>query len=122
VPDPRKIAARPPGNPPQTTGDWKAQLGKWAYELSILKVVTYVGTATVTTDNDGLPASVTFPAGGEPFVTVCNLIGGDISNAIPEKYKDDEGLREFHASQVEKAGQILPNNLKVIGDLVDKVL
>ena len=124
VPEPqREITARPDDGkkPSLDDGSWTERLSDWAYQLSVLKVVTYVGKAVVTPDDDGLPKSITLTADGDPFVTVCNLIGGDISNVIPTKYKDDEGLREFHAGQVEKAGQILPNNLKIIGDLVKSV-
>lgn len=113
------IQARPQGDPPQ---DWKTKLNEWAYQLSVLKVITYVGKAEVTPDEDGLPESITLTAEGDPFVTVCNLIGGDITNVIPDKFKDDETLQAFHASQVEKAAQILPNNLRILGDLVEKVL
>lgn len=123
MPD-RTIPTQPPANakPQGTESDWKAKVADWAYQLTVLQVVTYVGRATVATDGDGLPTSVTLDADGDPFVTVCNLIGGDITNVIPEIYKDDATLQAFHASQVEKAGQILPNNIRILSDLISKVI
>jgi hypothetical protein len=115
----QSIAARPPGDKPAE--GWDEALRKWAYELSVLKVVTYVGKAEIVLD-DGLPDKITLVADGDPFVTVCNLIGGDVTNVIPKNYADDAELQEFHAKQVEKAGQVLPNNLRIIGDLITSVL
>lgn len=109
------------GDPPKGHDEWVRNLAKWAYQLTILKVVTYVGDVDLTT-NGGVPGQIQLKPQGYAFVTVCDLIGGDSTNVIPPGYKDDEGLRTFHTQQVTSAAAVLPNNLRVLGELVEKIL
>jgi len=121
--EPQKtVPLRANGPIPDGRSDWETRLQKYAHELTVLKVVTYVGDATITPDADGLMESLTFVPGGKPLVTVCNLIGGDITNVIPDSLKDNQAMLDFHTSQVQKAAAILPNNIKVLGEFVKNLL
>lgn len=119
---PQTVALRAKGDPPDGRSDWETKLQKYAHQLTVLKVVTYVGDATITPDGDGLMQTLTFAPGGHPLVTVCNLIGGDITNVIPDSLKDNQAMLDFHTSQVQKAAAILPNNIKVLGEFVKNLL
>lgn len=112
----------PQGTKPIDKQDWFSKLGDWAYQLTVLKVVTYVGDAAIEMDQDGKVTGLDLGKAGKPFVTICDLIGGDITNVVPDAHKDDTALVDFHSKQVEKAAAVLPTNLKALGDLVDKIL
>lgn len=121
-----EIRTRPDGNVPSGGDNWKKKLGEWVYQLSVLKVVTYVGDAEVVLDDgeggNGLPKAVKVPKAGVAFVTVCDLVGGDMTNCLPTSYGDHATVEAFHQEQVEKAAKILPNNLRLIGGLIDDKL
>ena len=53
----------------------------------------------------------------EALVTIFDLVDGDVTNVISPALKDDESLRAYHASQVEKSLTVLPANIKAVVDL-----
>jgi hypothetical protein len=68
-----------------------------------LKVVTQVGDAAIATS--------------------INLVQGDITNVVPEKFwaPDQQIIREFHQAQVEQAKSIVERNLRLIGEFGKQV-
>lgn len=94
-----------------------------------LKVVTAVGPValsfpevegrTVTRiDTDRAPIT-------DAIVTIFDMIDGDVTNVISPNLKDDEGLRAFHALQVEKSLTVLPANIRAMMEfgkaLIDEI-
>ncbi len=117
----KTLPAKPATSVPQGKDSWQAKLLEYAHQLTVLKVLTYIGNAEVELDPDGLIGRIQVTDGGKSIVTVLNLVGGDITNVIPDEVKNDTGLRDFHASQVEKASAVLPNNLRLLGEFIDKI-
>lgn len=96
---------------------WEKLLGgvRSAVEL---RVVTYVGEAKLSGPLDR--AMVEF--GGEPgdaIATSINLVEGDITSVVPEKFwaPDKQVIRDFHQQQVEQGKDIVERNLKLISEL-----
>ncbi len=57
------------------------------------------------------------------YVTSINLLTGDIRNVISPDYAagQNKELREYHTTQVALAREIVANNLKMIGELAEKL-
>ena len=83
-----------------------------------LKVVTAVGPVALSfpeadgrtatkIDTDRAPLT-------DAIVTIFDMVDGDVTNIISPALKDDEGLRAFHAVQVEKSLTVLPANIKAL--------
>ena len=117
-----KLAVKPTGNAPDSTkSSWQSKLGEYVHQLSVLKVLTYVGDATVTLTDAGIVNTIEVSAVGKPIVTVLDLVGGDITTVIPAEFKDDTTMREFHELQVNKGATVLPNNLRTLGEIINKI-
>ncbi len=83
-----------------------------------LKVVTAVGPVALSfpeaegrtlTRIDTEAAPIT-----DAIVTIFDMVDGDVTNVISPNLRDDEGLRAFHAIQVEKSLTVLPANLRAL--------
>ena len=94
-------------------------------ELVEIKVVTAVGEVGVTLTQDDAKAegrtktrvsTDTAPI-TSAMVTIIDLVDGDVTNVIAPALKDDEALRSFHATQVEKSLAVLPGNIKALVEL-----
>lgn len=94
-------------------------------ELLEIKVVTAVSEVGITLAQDDAKgegrtrtrlSTETTPI-TSAMVTILDLVDGDVTNVISPALKDDEALRAFHATQVEKALTVLPGNIKALVDL-----
>jgi hypothetical protein len=94
------------------------RLGNIFDELTEIKVITAVENVTVRLTQKGTRTKTEFDPGAEPItraiVTIFDLIDGDVTNVISPELKDDEAIRSFHASQVEKSLAVLPANVAAI--------
>jgi hypothetical protein len=79
------LRLKPEEGAPEGKEGWTNKLLEYAHQLTVLKVGTYVGGATITTGDDGLVKEVQITDGGKTLLTVCDLIGGDITNVIDER-------------------------------------
>jgi hypothetical protein len=87
-----------------------------------LQIVTQVGDATVSGPL-GKPEVVFEPQKGTAIATSINLVEGDITTVVPDKFwaPDQQIVREFHQAQVEQAKAIVERNLRLIGELGEQV-
>jgi len=94
-------------------------------ELVEIKVVTAVGDVGVSLVQDDAKGdgrtktkvSTESTPITNAMVTIIDLVDGDVTNVIAPALKDDEALRSFHATQVEKSLTVLPGNIKALVDL-----
>ncbi len=80
-----------------------------------LRVITLVGDAAITGDLTGL--KVVAPADkGQSLVTDINLVGGDITQIISEKFlgPDYADLRSGHQASVKQAQDIVERNVNIL--------
>ena len=115
-----RLNAEPSEKPPNEES-WKTRLLEYAHQLSVLKVVTYVGGAEIGTDENGLVNKVTITEGGKPLLTVIDLVGGDLTNVVDPSLKGEADMIKFHGEQVQKAAEVLPNNLRLLGEFVKSI-
>jgi hypothetical protein len=56
---------------------------------------------------------------GNAISTSINLVQGDITNNVPEKFwaPDQQIVRDFHQAQIEQAKAIVERNLKMIAEV-----
>ena len=89
-----------------------------------LEIVTVVSDFTIENFDDPKKAMTT-KLGNDPkgFLTSINMLTGDIRNAISPAYADAAGdkLGAFHLEQVELGRAVVANNLRVIGELAEKM-
>lgn len=116
-----RLNAEPTDMPAETDASWQTKLLEYAHQLSVLKVVTYVGGAEIGTDENGLVNKVTITQGGRPLLTVIDLVGGDLTNVVDPSLKGEADMVKFHGEQVQKAAAVLPSNLKLLGEFVKSV-
>lgn len=109
------------GTAPASEHDWKQKLQEYAHQLTVLKVVTYVGGADIVTSADGTVSSVQLHPDGKPLLTVVDLVGGDLTNVIDPSLQSDTAMLAFHAEQVQKASAVLPNNIKLLSEFVKTI-
>ena len=94
-------------------------------ELTEIKVVTAVSPVrvSITPDDAKGKGRTTTTVDTEVteitnvLVTIFDLVDGDVTNVIAPALKDDEPLRAYHSSQVEKSLTVLPANIKAVVDL-----
>lgn len=96
-------------------------------DLTELKVVTVVGDMEVSLqEEDGRTKTRIGRPPESPaaaFITIFDLVDGDVTNVIPSSVKDDDGaLRAYHAAQVEKSLAVLPGNIKALMDLGTRII
>lgn len=95
----------------------KDKLVRMFDELVQIKVITVIGNVTVTlpSERGGRPAVDTDNAPlNDAIVTIFNLIDGDVTNVLAPALKDDQAVRDFHATQVEKSMAVLPSNIAAL--------
>jgi len=95
----------------------KDKLVRMFDELVQIKVVTVIGNVTVTLPGErgGRPAVDTERAPlNDAIVTIFNLVDGDVTNVIAPALKDDQAVRDFHSTQVEKSMAVLPSNIAAL--------
>lgn len=89
-----------------------------------LEIVTAVSDFTIDHFDDP-KAAMQIDLGSKPkgYVTSINLLTGDIRNVISPAFSagQNKDLQEFHTTQVALAREIVSNNLKMVGELADKV-
>ena len=93
--------------------------------LTEVKVITILGTPTVTVTEVNKRTTTTFtpPSGKvDAFVTVFNLSDGDATNVVSNKFIEDQTLRELHAAQVEKSLAVLPANIEALVKLAKAII
>lgn len=88
-----------------------------------LQIVTQVGEATVRGELAN-PEVKFDEQKGTAIATSINLVEGDITSIVPEKFwaPDQQIVREFHQAQVEQAKAIVERNLRLIGELGERVV
>ncbi len=90
-----------------------------------LRVVTYVGDAPIS--GTLAKPKVDFGSDAKPgnaLATSINLVEGDITSVIPDKFwaADKQVIRDFHQAQVEQAKDIVARNLGLVADLGQRVI
>lgn len=94
-------------------------------ELVEVKVITVVGNVSVTLPGTEGGRS-TLDTGQAPLsdaiVTIFNLVDGDVTNVIAPALKDDQAMRAFHATQVEKSMAVLPQNIAAMVDFAKALI
>lgn len=105
----------------------KGTITKVFKELVEVRVVTVVGDVTVqlVSEDDGATIKTkltSIPESAKAFVTIFDLIDGDVTNVIPPSLKDDEQLRAFHADQVERSMKVLPDNIRALVELGKSII
>jgi len=55
------------------------------------------------------------------IVTIYKMLDGDVTRVIPDSLKDDAALLAMHEAQVATSLQVLPNHLKALVDLAEKL-
>jgi len=104
----------------------KDALARIFKELTEIRVVTAVGDVSVilrTSDNGAtIKTDVqTAEAGVKALVTIFDLIDGDVTNIISPALRDDESLRAFHSAQVERSIKVLPDHIRALIDVGQKI-
>ncbi|MCP4327278.1 MAG: hypothetical protein GY791_02425 [Alphaproteobacteria bacterium] len=89
-----------------------------------LEIVTAVSDFTIDHFDDPKNA-MKIDLGTKPkgYVTSVNLLTGDIRNVISPAYSagQNKELQDFHTTQVALAREIIATNLKMVGELAEKV-
>ena len=89
-----------------------------------LEIVTAVSDFTIDNFDDPKNA-MQVKLGKKPtgYVTSISLLTGDIRNVISPDHAagQNKELREFHTAQVALAREIVANNLKMVGELAEKL-
>ncbi|MFO7566791.1 MAG: hypothetical protein R6X02_29380 [Enhygromyxa sp.] len=87
-----------------------------------LQIVTQVGDATISGEIAS-PKLEFEEQKGTAIATSINLIEGDITSVVPEKFwaPDQQIVRDFHEAQVEQAKDIVERNLRLIGELGERI-
>lgn len=82
-----------------------------------LQVVTQVGDVGISGTLNKY--EVKLEPNGNAIATSINLVEGDITSVVPEKFwaPDQQIVRDFHQAQVEQAKAIVERNLRLIGEL-----
>ncbi len=84
-------------------------------ELKVVTAVGPVGLSFPEADGRTLTKLETEAAPiTDAIVTIFDMVDGDVTNVISPNLRDDEGLRAFHAIQVEKSLTVLPANLRAL--------
>jgi hypothetical protein len=93
--------------------------------LKEVRVVTVVGdvTVAVSTDESKTIKTTVTPAPGETkaLITVFDLIDGDVTNVISPELLDNSALRAFHSEQVERSIKVLPDHVRAITTVFEKL-
>lgn len=111
----------------KTEGDGiREVLARIFKELTEIRVVTAVGDVDVilrTSENGATIKTevTTTEADVKALVTVFDLIDGDVTNMISPALRDDESLRAFHSAQVEKSIKVLPDHIRALVDVGQKI-
>lgn len=86
-----------------------------------LKVITQVGDVAVSGTLDEY--TVRFEPNGNAIATSINLVEGDITSVVPDKFwaPDQQIVRDFHQAQVEQAKAIVERNLRMIGEFGKRI-
>jgi hypothetical protein len=86
-----------------------------------LQIVTQVGDVAVSGTLDKY--EITFAPNGNAIATSINLVQGDITSVVPEKFwaPDQQVVRDFHQAQVEQAKSIVERNLRLIAEFGKQV-
>jgi hypothetical protein len=95
-------------------------------ELTEIRVVTAVGDVNVILHTSENGATIktevqTIEANAKALVTIFDLIDGDVTNMISPALREDESLRAFHSAQVEKSIKVLPEHIRALVDLGQKI-
>lgn len=83
-----------------------------------LRIVTQIGEVEVNGEFDR-PNIAFSGEKGDAIATSINLIDGDLTCVVPEKFwaPDKQVIRDFHQQQVEQGKAIVERNLQLIGEL-----
>jgi hypothetical protein len=93
--------------------------------LTRLEVNTLVGNYTFNTsgkDSDGNPNNTTIKndGTGERMCSQINLITGDITTAMTDKFVDEyKELREYHLIRESQGHEIIRRNIAVLKEILD---
>ena len=123
-------AEEAPEETPEVNGDPKVRVKNIfdqlleAMENALdLRVMTVVTDFQIK-DFDSNDKSVTIELEGDQkgLVTSINILTGDVKNIIHNDYTgaQNKETRELHQQNVELAREIVANNLKMLGDLIEK--
>ena len=93
--------------------------------LEQLKVVTVVGTTTVTPENsEGDELKVTVdPKTSKAIESIIHLVTGDVTTKIDPDFLTGNlaGMRDFHNQQVTNGKEVIATNFKALTDLGEKI-
>ena len=110
----------------KTEGDGiREALSRVFKELTEIRVVTAVTDVKVVlrTSADGTVETTMRDTETETkaLITVFDLIDGDVTTVISPALRDDESLRAFHSAQVEKSLKVLPDHVRALVDVGQKI-
>lgn len=106
----------------------KANLASAINSAVQLRIVTYVGPVNVTvTDKDN---TVSVNVSSDPkntqdaIVTAIDMVQGDVTNVIPTQFWTPEkaAVLTFHESQVTLGKDIVDHNLRLMNEVMEKLL
>lgn len=92
-------------------------------ELTRLEVNTMVGNYTFNKDSNGNNSTIKNDNTGERMCSQINLLTGDITTAMTEKFVTEyKELREYHMIRETQGHAIIEKNIKVLKDILDAIL
>ncbi len=110
-------------NQPTTKAGFEDLVKRAISNLADVTVATLVTDVKVAVDERGRLKDVSVPDTDIPaIVSNINLVNGNATTEIADSLKDDESLRTFHQSLVDKAVMVLPDNIKAFAQLVEDVI
>ncbi|GAA4463929.1 hypothetical protein [Phytohabitans houttuyneae] len=95
-------------------------------ELTEIRVVTAVGDVEIALrrSEDGATIKTDVQTTGKnakALVTIFDLIDGDVTNMISPDLLGDESLRAFHSAQVEKSIKVIPEHIRALIEVGQKI-
>ena len=108
----------------ETKEDLKSKVVAAYNALALVRVSTVISAVDLesTDENNRLKIAVKDLVNERTMITQSDLVEGDIVTIISPELENNTELREFHSAQVEAAVKVLPDNLKALVDLFDRVV
>ncbi|MFY9151880.1 MAG: hypothetical protein WAO52_07700 [Prolixibacteraceae bacterium] len=90
--------------------------------LTRLEVNTMVGNYTFNQDQNGANTTLKIDNTGERMCSQINLVTGDISTAMTEKFVSEyKDLRKYHMAREEQGHEIIKKNIEVLKQILDTI-
>lgn len=92
-------------------------------ELTRLEVNTLVGDFSFNQDQNGKNTTIKNDSTGERMSSQINLITGDITTAMTEKFVVEyKELRDYHTAREEQGHEIIKKNIEVLKQILDTLI